>query len=346
MMNIPHDRSRSKGKLVSVLIFLSWSLLSTICLSACADMAYESSTAAMPPVSTMLPGAHQDHSAAQATLAAGQAQAQDLAIQSTQVALNMTQAAATETYFLRQTERAEQKSATAQSQRATASQETHLQGLTHTAQIEETRAAQATNTAHAIHTATAWPQTATPLAATQQVIIAQAEAAERRAHWEQILIPLKVIFLSLLGFVILVLLVLGGVRAYRRLLPALELRLGTIPRGPHDAPLLLLNNLIIDPDRNFGPALHLGQEGAQTTGLAPTPQLQERLVARDQMVDLARSQPASRKRSQGATFEPFTEIVEPPPSDVKIEIVEPDQVQPWLDEVECKLLPSGNNRKE
>jgi hypothetical protein len=345
MMNITRYRTPSKGKIVSVLIFLSWSLLTTISMSACADMAYESSNAAMSPVSTMMPGAHQDHSAAQATLAAGQAQAQNLAIQSTQVALNMTQAAATETYFLRQTERAEQKSATAQSQQATASQETHLQGLTHTAEIEETKAAQATNTAYAIHTATAWPQTATPLAATQQVIIAQAEAAERRAHWEQILIPLKVIFLSLLGFVILVLLVLGGVRAYRRLLPALELRLGTIPRGPHDAPLLLLNNLIIDPDRNFGPALHLGQEGAQTSGLAPTPQLQERLVARDQMVDLARSQ-SGRSQRQGLIQEKLETITPKPVSDVQIEIVEPDQIQPWLDEVECKLLPSGNNRKE
>jgi hypothetical protein len=307
------------------------------------------SLTACAPNSTTLPGTsvyvQPDQKAAQATLAAGQAQAQDLAIQSTQVALNMTQAAATETYFLRQTERAEQKSATAQSQRATASQESHLQGLTHTAAVEQTQAAQATNTAYAIHTATAWPQTATPLAATQQVIIAQAEAAERRAHWEQILIPLKVIFLSLLGFVILVLLVLGGVRAYRRLLPALELRLGTIPRGPHDAPLLLLNNLIIDPDRNFGPALHLGQEGAQTTGLAPTPQLQERLVARDQMVDLARSQ-SGRSQRQGSIQEKLETITPEPVADVEIEIVQPDQVQPWLDEVECKLLPSGNNRKE
>ena len=316
MAKINRLNRRSNQKLLSVLAFLSWSLLAAVSISACADMAYENANAAMSPVSTMLPGAHQDHSAAQATLAAGQAQAQNLAIQSTQVALNMTQAAATDTYFLRQTERSQHESATAQSQRATASQETHLQGLTHTAEIEETKAAHATNTAYAIHTATAWPQTATPLAATQQVIIAQAEAAERRAHWEQILIPLKVIFLSLLGFVILVLLVLGGVRAYRRLLPALELRLGTIPRGPHDAPLLLLNNLIIDPDRNFGPALHLGQEGAQTTGLAPTPQLQERLVARDQMVDLARSQ-SGRSRRQSTPPEPFESFTPEPVADVE-----------------------------
>ena len=129
-------------------------------------------------------------------------------------------------------------------------------------------------------------------------------------------------------------------------MPALELRLGTIPRGPHDAPLLLLNNLIIDPDRNFGPALHLGQEGAQTTGLAPTPQLQERLVARDQMVDLARSQSGRSRRQSALRRSLSPRFVDPPPSSVEIEIVEPDQVKPWLDEVEPKLLPSGTSRKE
>jgi hypothetical protein len=110
--------------------------------------------------------------------------------------------------------------------------------------------------------------------------------------------------------------------------------------------LLLLNNLIIDPDRNFGPALHLGQGNAETTGLAPTPQLQERLVARDQAVDLVRSQPSSRSRRQSDALEPFAEIVEPPPSSMEIEIVEPDQVQPWLNEVEHNLLPSGTAQKE
>ena len=118
MTTITHYRSRSKGKRLSVVLFLAWSVLITISMSACADMAYENANAAMSPVSTMEPGAHQDHSAAQATLAAGQAQAQNLAIQSTQVALNMTQAAATDTYFLRQTERAQHESATAQSQQS------------------------------------------------------------------------------------------------------------------------------------------------------------------------------------------------------------------------------------
>jgi len=324
--------------------------LSVFSLNACA--APESnSTMSLPPTS------HVEYSAAKATLEAGQAQAMNLAIQSTMVALNLSQAAATETYFLQQTARAQQGTATALAQEATAtqatrnstataSQQAYLQGLSQTAAVVQAQAVQATQTANAAHTATTWPQTATPLAATQQAIVAQAEAAQRRAQWEQILIPLQVIAFSALGFAILVLLVLGFVKAYQRLLPALEIRLRTFRRGPHDAPLVFLDNLIIDPDRNFGPALHFNRTGAHTAGLAPTPQLQERLVARDQAVDLARTQPMTTSRQRPSSLEAFANINPEPASTLQIEIVEPQEVKPWLDEVEHKLLPQGPLGKE
>ena len=330
-------------------LVIFWTLC-LISLSACA-VPGSSSMMSLPPTS------HVEYSAAKATLEAGQAQAMNLAIQSTMVALNLTQAAATETYFLQQTARAQQGSATAlaleatatqaaHNATATASQQSYLQGLTHTAAVVQAQAAQATQTANAAHTATTWPQTATPLAATQQVIVAQAEAAQRRAQWEQILIPLQVIAFSALGFAILVLFVLGFVKAYQRLLPALEIRLRTFRRGPHDAPLVFLDNLIIDPDRNFGPALHINHSGAHTAGLAPTPQLQERLVARDQAVDLARTQPMTTSRQRLSPLEPFANINPEHASPVQIEIIEPQEVKPWLDEVEHKLLPQGSLGKE
>ena len=319
-------------------------------LNACASPG-SNSAMSLPPTS------HVEYSAAKATLEAGQAQAMNLAIQSTLVALNLSQAAATETHFLQQTARAQQGSATALAQEATAtqatrnatataSQQAYLQRLTQTAEVVQAQAAQATQTANAAHTATTWPQTATPLAATQQVIVAQAEAAKRRAQWEQFLIPLQVIAFSALGFAILVLFVLGFVKAYQRLLPALEIRLRTFRRGPHDAPLVFLDNLIIDPDRNFGPALHINRTGAQTAGLAPTPQLQERLVARDQAVDLARTQPVTTSQQRRSSLEEFANINPEPASTVEIKIVEPQEVKPWLDEVEHKLLPQGPLGKE
>ncbi|MEA3349743.1 MAG: hypothetical protein U9Q82_03895 [Chloroflexota bacterium] len=323
-------------------------------MTACVQTSSGTGLKAVSVIPTLITSSHPEYTAAQATLAAGQAEAQNMAIQSTRVALNFTQAVATEAAFVRQTQRVEQSTATAQvaqataqqaalNTTATANQQTHLHAVAQTASLAQTQADQATQTADAAHTATAWPQTATPLAATQQVIIARAEAAQRRAHWEQILIPSKVIFLDILGCVILVLLTLGGMRAYRRLLPALEMRLGTIPRGPHDAPLILFNDLIIDPDRNFGPALEVSRGNVQTTGLAPTPQLQERLVARDQAVDLART---SMQRHSSPSSEVFSSSGFEPVSSVEIEIVEPKQVKSWLKDVERKLLPSGSANKE
>lgn len=290
-------------------------------------------------VASAMPNSQAGYSAAQATLEAGQAQAQSLAIQSSQVALNLTRAVATENHFLQQTTRAQDATTTAR-------QQAYLQQLTETAALAQTQAAQATQTAHAALTATAWPQTAIPLAATQQFIMAQAETAQRRAQWEQILIPLQVTFFSLLGFAILILLVLGGVKAYRTLLPALEMRLRTYRRGPHDAPLIFLDEWIIDPDRNFGPALHLHNHDAQTAGLAPSLQLQERLVGRDQAIDLARTQPISAYRRPTPALAMFSGAPSEAVTDVEIEIIDPQRIQPWLDEVEHKLLPQGSGRKE
>jgi hypothetical protein len=300
---------------------LSWLTLAVLSLSACGN--------ALAPAST----------AAQATLEAGQVQAQSLAIQSSLVALNLTQAVATENHFLQQTVHAQDATATAREQ-------AFLSSLTETAVAVQAQAVQATQTANTAQTATAWPQTAIPLEATQQAVIAQTESAQRRAQWEQILIPLQVTFFSLLGFVILILLVLGGVGAYRRLLPALEMRLRAFRRGPHDAPLIFLDEWIIDPDRNFGPALHIHNHNAQTVGLAPNPQLQERLVARDQAVDLARTQPIPHYRRSTPAMDMFSSTSSEAVTDVEIEIIEPQQIQPWLDEVERQLLPQASGQKE
>ncbi|MBC8333176.1 MAG: type IV secretion system DNA-binding domain-containing protein [Anaerolineae bacterium] len=196
---------------------------------------------------------------------------------------------------MRQTQWAAQATATAHAAQATeqqaainttatANQQAYLLAVTQTAAIQQTLSTRLTQTANAAQTATAWPQTAIPLAATQQFIDSQKKIVQQRARWEQSMIPLK----SALGLVVLLLLIVGGVAAYRRLMPVLELRLRTIPRGAHDAPLLVLPHLLIDPDRNFGPALLIDKDGAATTGLAPDLLLQERVTARDQAIDLAR----------------------------------------------------------
>jgi len=51
----------------------------------------------------------------------------------------------------------------------------------------------------------------------------------------------------ILTTLVVLLLIAGGVLAYRRLMPVLELRLRTISRG-NDSPLLLVDGKIVDPD--------------------------------------------------------------------------------------------------
>ena len=122
--------------------------------------------------------------------------------------------------------------ATAQSQAATAIIRLHTK-RPQTAQAQAMLDVQATQTAQANATQTAYSLTATPLAAIQAGIVEHARI-ERRAWWEEFVVtPLKVILITL----VVLLLIVGGVLAYRRLMPVLELRLRTIShdnenRGP------------------------------------------------------------------------------------------------------------------
>lgn len=202
---------------------------------------------------------------------------------------------------------------------------------------------QATGTAAVIQTATAWPITATPLAATQAAIVRQAEETRRRAQLEAVTIPLQALFWPVFWGVVLVLLALALVLAYRRLMPVLELRLRTFHRGGNDAPIFVFPGLLIDPDKQFGPGLVLTQNGATSTGHAPTPALQAETTARDQAVDLARALPGGVDRRavlERANALPALSSGGGP----KIEVIEAgsaSQVGGWLAEVERKLLTEG-----
>lgn len=192
-------------------------------------------------------------------------------------------------------------------------------------------------TAEAIASATAWPMTATPLAATQIAVVAQAQETERRAYWAQYIVPLQTFFWPLFWCAVLVLLIIGAVLAYRRLMPIVEKRAGLVRRGGNDAPLILTPNLIVDIDRNFGPALLLTKTGAQTTGLAPHPMLQARVTENDQKLDIARALPAPVSRS---SFSPST-IQSPVP--VAEDFAPIPTTAPWslLDDWQGGALPLG-----
>ena len=158
------------------------------------------------------------NAAAQTTIDNNQRQLMELSIQATEVSQNIARAAATQQFIAEQNLLAWNATTTAQSQAAT-----EYAGQTAQAQIKATQ--------------TAYSLTATPLAAIQAGI-------ERRARWQEYVVsPLKVILLTL----VVLLFIAGGVMAYLRLMPVLELRLRTISRD-NAGDLLLVDGMFVDSD--------------------------------------------------------------------------------------------------
>lgn len=153
--------------------------------------------------------------AAQATLDDNQRQLMELSVQANQIKQNMAYAAATQKFVLEQTQIAQNVTATAQSGAVT-------EYARQTAQAQSLLDVQAMNTAQANATRTAYSLTATPGAVIQADILRTRNEAERRAVWEEFVVtPLKIILPTL----VVLLLIVGGVMAYLRLMPALEQRL-------------------------------------------------------------------------------------------------------------------------
>ena len=200
---------------------------------------------------------------AQATVDFHQRQLMELSIQATEVSLAMAQAAATQQFIQEQAQLAQNATAAVQSQAATATAQsqaatviahnqvaaatataaTYILRVTETAQAQAILAGHAAETAQAQATQTAYPLTATPEAATQAYIVRSREGRERRALWEEFVVtPVKAVITAL----VVVLLIVGGVLAFRRLMPVLEYRLRN-PRGSgNGSPLSLTGGTIVD----------------------------------------------------------------------------------------------------
>jgi hypothetical protein len=173
-------------------------------------------------------------SAARSTLDENQRRMMELSYQSTLVSQDMAQAAATERFIRKQTQAVQDANATAQSSAATASYSAYALNVTQTAYY-----------AQEIATQQAYALTATPQAAIQAAIIRKQDKTNRRALWDEFIVTPVTLILSTLG---ILLLMLGSVLAFRRLMPVLELRLRTISRGNGHRPLILLDGMSRDPD--------------------------------------------------------------------------------------------------
>jgi hypothetical protein len=189
------------------------------------------------------------NAAALATADFHQNQLLELSYQATVVSLNMAQAAATQQHITEQTQAAWNALSTAQSQAATATYSTYMFYAIQTAQAQAIVDVQATQTAQAMATRTAESLTATPFAAIQADIVRTRNEAERRALWDEFVVtPLKVVLVTL----VVLLVIVGGMKAYQRLMPVLELRLRTISRYDN-RPSLLVDGVIVDPDSHNRP---------------------------------------------------------------------------------------------
>jgi hypothetical protein len=183
--------------------------------------------------------------AARSTLDENQRRMMELSNQATLVSQEMVQAAATQKFITKQTRMARNATAAAQSSAATATYSAYSLNVTQTAQIQAFLDDRATQNAQAITTQRAYAMTATPYAVIQAFLERTRNEAERHSLWEEFVVtPLKLILSTL----VILLLVLGGVVAFRRLMPVLELRLRTISRGNGNRPLILLDGISRDPD--------------------------------------------------------------------------------------------------
>jgi hypothetical protein len=175
------------------------------------------------------------NAAVQVDLDADQRRLMELSIRGTEISQNMVQAAAAQQFIIEQTQIVWNATALAQSQAATATYSSYNLSVTQTAQIQANLDIRATQAA-------AYSLTTTPRAEMQASIARLQDEAEREAQWQAYIVnPIKVILSTL----VILLLIAGGVMAFRRLMPVLELRLRTIVHINETA-LLMEDGKIID----------------------------------------------------------------------------------------------------
>ena len=267
---------------------------------------------------------------AQNTIVSGQAIASNLNLTATAIgfqqlqnSIALTQAGYTQEIQVQRTLTAQSNTATAQSA------------------MDATMAAQFTATSQAIASATAWPQTATPLAATEIAIIAEATDTERKLYWSRYISP----FLLFFGAVVLVSIITAVIIIFRRLVPVWELRARTMisPDGETITYLPASEEIkALMPGRSFGSAMYSGKDETVISGIAPNLGLQDRVVARNQAIRLTASLPPGRTPQQ-------VQRILAPPQDGDaaqsqdlplIEVVDAEvvPVKNWVEEVSTKFL--------
>ncbi len=294
--------------------------------------------------------AHEAERAARATLQAVQAQqtATAVAVQATatQQAWNATataevqRAQATATAWILTIE-AEQAQATATAEAQRRAEERAEQAAHATATVEALRFS-ATATADMV----IFQATATAIAADREAIDAiNAEIVERErltTERERLVYPVRAYGPWALLIAVVAMILWGGWRLVR----SYEMRLRAIPRDARgDAPVLVLQQggrtQVIDVDPYLYGAAVIDADGdIRQPQLTADPEQQERIKRRDQVIDLlSRGLPGgNRSRRPGPAQAGKLMGGQGLPSAGPVRVIDPQQVRPWIRDVERQAL--------
>lgn len=343
------DSSMNPRLVVTLLAILGLAVLLQACVNATGtdERLVEIATPIPPYIATDQAAALQ----ARATRQASEGRMSELAAESTAVVLQMTQAAATEAYFLRQTEQAQAATATAaqQSVEATAT----AQAAVHT---------QAALNAAGTATQSAYNNQATSTSIAVGLLQASATAqverlAEQRESERQTLL-----FRTWAGRVALVVLFAVGLFIAWQSVSWVLLRAFGIHRLANRPVVITPDGKggfnIFDISRSLNPGANVAQNGhVLTGGGAADPQLQNQVVARAQAAELMLAansgqtvQPAQRRTvlrqalQAGAAATPALPNGEVIDGQVIILPPEDPRLRPLLDEVAPKLLGEGDTQ--
>ncbi len=345
--------SRVNGMNPRVVAILLAILGLAVLLQACAnapatdDVRVEIATPIPPYVATDQAAALQ----ARATRQASEGRMSELAAESTAVVLQMTQAAATEAYFLRQTEQAQAATATAaqQSIEATAI----AQAAVHT---------QAALNAAGTATQSAYNNQATSTSIAVGLLQASATAQVERLVEQRESERQTLLFRTWAGRIALVVLFAVGLFIAWQSVSWVLLRAFGIHRLANRPVVITPDGKggfnIFDISRSLQPGASVSKEGkVLTAGGAEDSQLQSQVTARAQAAELMLAansghavQPAQRRTVLRQALQAGNQAARPalPEGDIvdaEVIVIPPDdpRVRPLLDEIEPKLLTGGNH---
>ncbi|HWR64571.1 MAG TPA: hypothetical protein VN364_00485 [Bellilinea sp.] len=188
-----------------------------------------------------------EDAAALSTLEYEQRRKLELDFQSTLVSQNIAMAAATQEFFVQQTAVAMQAIAEVESHAATITQLAIQANATQTAQAQLVLDARVQQTAQAVAALTAYPLTATPLAATEAALLLQQYDREQQAFLDRLVVPLLPYAAAIILLLFIGLVVIANRRTARPIPWLYRLREGR-GRGQIQ-PTRIIEGVEVNPDR-------------------------------------------------------------------------------------------------